>query len=281
MLEWWLADPPDRWHPVAWLGQLAGYAERLYYADSRWRGVWLYGLIIAPCAALLWSAHELMGWPADVLMLWLSTGWHSLFRHVRKVLDADQPADARVAVSHIVSRDTQQMNMQDARRAALESLAENASDAVLAPLFWFTLFGAPAAACYRMVNTLDAMWGYRNSRYRNFGWCAARVDDIANYLPARLTAISLFLCGQRCCWHQLASQAATHASPNAGWPEAALAHAAGIRLGGPVWRDGKLDERPPYGPMQARKLNQQATQDAMRCVHRSLALAILALLLLL
>ncbi|RME34804.1 MAG: cobalamin biosynthesis protein, partial [Deltaproteobacteria bacterium] len=163
------------------------------------------------------------------------------------------------------------------RKAALESLAENASDAVVAPLVWFVLLGAPGAAFYRMVNTLDAMWGYRNGRYRHFGWWAARVDDAMNWLPARVTAVLFAIVGRTPDWRALARQAGSHASPNAGWPEAALAFAANVRLGGPVMRGGRIEPRPAYGPGEARD-SEQAAAEAVRLVRRMLVLgAVLAM----
>ena len=272
-LEWLLGDPPDRWHSVAWFGRWAAWCERLGYADARAFGVMAWCLAVLPPLALVSGASSLFGWPFDALLLWLCIGWKSLFAHVRAVLDAPDAARARRAVSRIVSRDTATMTREEARRAALESLAENASDAVVAPLFWFVLLGAPGAAAYRMVNTLDAMWGYRNARYRRFGWWAARVDDAANWLPARLTAWLMLRVGAGVPWRKLRAQAETHASPNAGWPEAALAYAADVKLGGPVRRGGEPDARPFYGPADAREVNAAAAGDAMAVVRRTLLAA--------
>jgi len=273
MLERLLGDPPDRWHPVAWFGRWAAWCEGLGYADARVNGVACWLLALMPPLALVSGASVLLGWPFDALALWLCIGWKSLFTHVRAVLDAPDAVRARQAVSRIVSRDTAAMTREDARRAALESLAENASDAVAAPLFWFVLLGAPGAAAYRMTNTLDAMWGYRNARYRRFGWWAARVDDAANWLPARLTAWLMLRMGAGAPWREVRRQAETHASPNAGWLEAALAHAACVKLGGPVMREGVLEVRPFYGSEDARKADRAAAGDALALARRTLMVA--------
>ncbi len=272
VLEWAFGDPPDRWHPVAWFGRWAGWCEARLYADDATAGRRAWLLAVGAPLALAGGLHALLGGWFDALLLWSAIGWRSLLEHVRAVLEADD-ADAVRAVAGIVSRETAAMDGEAARRAALESLAENASDAVVAPLFWFLLLGAPGAAAYRMINTLDAMWGYRNARYRRFGRMAARADDAANWLPARVTAAAFvflgWVAGRGICWRDVRAQADTHASPNAGFPEATLAWAADVRLGGPVVRDGAIDARPWYGPEGARAAS-EAAADALRLVQRAL-----------
>ena len=274
-LEWLVGDPQSRWHPVALFGRWAAWCEAHLYANERKRGViaWLF-VIIVPFA-LIWAGHNLFSWPFDVLLLWASIGWKSLFEHVQVVLKAETVGQARQAVNRIVSRDTGKMSKEGTRRAALESLAENASDAVVAPLFWFVLLGPLGAVLYRMVNTLDAMWGYRNTRYLAFGRCAARVDDVANWLPARITARLMLWAGKSADWADVKQQARTHASPNAGWPEVALAYAADVQLGGPVIREGSVDERPFYGSGDARRIDAIAAFETKRVVRNSLILATL------
>lgn len=272
-MEWLIGDPQGRWHPVALFGRWAAGCESLLYGDARGRGMRAWIVATGPPFALLWLGHGLFGWPFDALLFWAALGWRSLFEHVRAVLDASSEQQARLAVARIVSRDTAGMELPDARRAALESLAENASDAVIAPLLWFVLLGAPGAFAYRMVNTLDAMWGYRDARYRSFGWWAARVDDAANWLPARITAWLMLRVGQSARWADVRLQAQTHASPNAGWPEVALAYAADVRLGGPVMRAGAVDERPCYGPGEGRAAEVYVCHDALRVVRHSLLIA--------
>ncbi|MDX8409186.1 MAG: adenosylcobinamide-phosphate synthase CbiB, partial [Mariprofundales bacterium] len=260
-LEWMIGDPDNRWHPVAWFGQWAARCEAQMYRNRRAHGGGAWLMVVGLPLLLIVMAHAMVGWPLDLLLVWLTIGWKSLFCHVRAVLDATTLQQARNEVGRIVSRDTAAMDFDEARRAALESLAENANDAVIAPLFWFVIAGAPGAVLYRMINTLDAMWGYHNPRYHHFGYWAAKIDDAANCIPARLTAVLLLLigriAGQSTPWHKVQRDAASHASPNAGWPEAALAWAAGVRLGGPVVRGGIVEPRPWYGDAH----NQSATAD--------------------
>jgi len=272
-LEWLVGDPQSRWHPVALFGRWTAWCESFLYADSYRSGVVTWLFVIVPLLALLWGLHTLLGWPFDVLLLWASVGWRSLFEHVRVVLDAKTEKEAQSSIANIVSRDTAGMSKIDARRAALESLAENASDAVIAPLFWFLLLGPLGAGAYRMVNTLDAMWGYRNERYESFGWCAARVDDVVNWIPARITALLFLWAGDRVPWEVVRQQARTHTSPNAGWPEVALAYAADLQLGGPVVREGSVDERPFYGSEDARSADAIAAFDALGVVRNALLAA--------
>jgi len=273
LLEWGIGDPQSRFHPVALFGRWTLWCESFLYAGTRQRGLLAYLYVLVIPFALLWFGHDQIGWLFDVLLVWASIGWKSLFEHVQAVLDCESESEIRQAISKIVSRDTSEMSEEDARRAALESLAENASDAVISPLFWFVLFGPMGAIAYRMVNTLDAMWGYRNERYHAFGYYAAKVDDVANWIPARITARLMLLIGRSTDWETIREQASTHASPNAGWPEVALAYAADVKLGGPVKREGLIDERPFYGEEDAREVNAAAAFDAMLIVRNTLLLA--------
>jgi len=273
ILEWLLGDPSNRWHPVAWFGHWALWCEAFLYGENRRAGVIAWLFVVGMAFALLCLAHVLFGWVFDVLVLWFSIGWKSLFEHVKAVLDATTVGEAREALALIVSRDVKAMKREETRRSALESLAENASDAVVAPLFWFVLLGPLGAALYRMINTLDAMWGYHNTRYENFGFFAAKLDDVANWVHARTTARLMVWVGEARDWQQVKEQASTHASTNAGWPEVALAYAADIRLGGSVWREGKLDGRPFYGAEDGREIDALAAHEALNIVKNTLVLA--------
>ncbi|MDX8413463.1 MAG: adenosylcobinamide-phosphate synthase CbiB [Mariprofundales bacterium] len=272
LLEWWLGDPPNQQHPVAWFGRWAGWCESNYYRDNTITGLWLWLLVVTPIACIITLLYSYAGWMFGALLLWISIGWKSLFAHVRAVLETQSLDEARRAVALIVSRDTGAMQREETQRAALESLAENSSDAVIAPLFWFAVAGPVGAAVYRMINTLDASWGYRNARYLHFGRAAARIDDAANWIPARITALLILLNGAWTRWQTVQQHADSHASPNAGWPEAALAFAADIRLGGSVMRDGIEDVRPWYGT-NSTPLTLQSSQRAMTIVQQSLLMA--------
>ncbi|MDP6540843.1 MAG: CobD/CbiB family cobalamin biosynthesis protein [Planctomycetota bacterium] len=213
-----------------------------------------------------------LAWLAGAAVLWMTIGWRSLFEHLGAVARAADLETARVAVSRVVGRDVEEMSAADVHRAALESLAENASDAVIAPLLWSAIGGPWAAATYRWINTLDAMWGHRTPAYERFGWAAARADDLASWLPSRLTAGLYFLAAGRWPAPGWRHQAARHSSPNAGWPETALAHCMGVRLGGPVRRSGHTEKRPWMGPDGAGEPTEAALHAGLRLTQRVLLL---------
>jgi adenosylcobinamide-phosphate synthase len=173
----------------------------------------------------------------------------SLFEHVNNVLTSlrggDLPA-SRERVSFIVGRDTRELDATGVSAAALESLAESFNDGIVAPAFWFLIAGLPGLFAYKVINTADSLIGHKEERWRAFGWAAARIDDVANLVPARLAGVLLVLAGFRG-FGVMVSDAAKHASPNAGWPEAAMAGALRVRLGGPATYDGVLHERPVFG----------------------------------
>ncbi|MGW8204631.1 adenosylcobinamide-phosphate synthase CbiB [Sphingomonas sp. VDB2] len=173
----------------------------------------------------------------------------SLYRHVRAVaepLQADDRAAARTAVAMIVGRDTERLDSAGIARAAIESLAESFCDGVVAPLFWLLLGGLPGLWAYKAINTADSMIGHREERWRAFGWAAARLDDLLNLIPARFAGLLLCLSAGRG-WRIMLRDARRHASPNAGWPEAAMAGALGVRLAGPIAYDGVAQDKPWIG----------------------------------
>jgi len=252
-LDWLLGDP-RRFHPVAGLGRLIALLDRQCNraaaapARRRLAGMLAALAVVALAAALGWLAHRLLaalpyGWLAEAAVISLLLAARGLYRHVRAVaveLDAAGLAGARAAVARIAGRDPQALDGHGVARTAVESLAENFSDAVIAPVFWYLLLGLPGLCACKAVNTLDSMIGYRTDRHADFGRFAARLDDAVNWLPARLTAALLLLAAlplpgadARRGWLAVRRTAAAHPSPNAGWPEAALAGALDFRLGGP------------------------------------------------
>jgi adenosylcobinamide-phosphate synthase len=247
-------------HPVVWMGYAIDSLERRWNrADRsdvarRWLGV-LTVVVVAGSAALvgyvLQSALNRVQFGNLLVVLIASTGLaqHSLFTHVRDVLRPLSSGDlvsARAAVAKIVGRDTAELNESGVASAALESLAESFNDGVVAPAFWLFVGGLPALLAYKALNTADSLIGHREPRWRMFGWAAARADDVANLIPARLAGLVLVSVARRGAW-VMWRDASKHASPNAGWPEAAMAGALSIRLGGAATYDGVQHERPVFG----------------------------------
>jgi adenosylcobinamide-phosphate synthase len=197
-----------------------------------------------------------LGWVVEILLATPFLAQKELGRAVRAVADAlGVSLDAgREAVSHIVGRDPQALDEAGVARAAIETLAESTSDGVVAPWFWLVLLGLPGIALYKAINTADSMIGHLNERYRDYGWAAARLDDLVNWLPARLTAVLIttacFFTDHASpgkAWAAARRDASKHASPNSGWPEASFAGALGFALGGPRSYAGELVDLPTFG----------------------------------
>ncbi len=247
-------------HPVVWMGHAIDALERRWNqperSDVKRRcfGV-ITVILIAGGAALigyvLQSKLNGVQFGGVLVALIATTGLaqHSLFTHVRDVLRALSRGNlpgARTAVAKIVGRDTSTLDESGVASAALESLAESFNDGVVAPAFWLFVGGLPGLFAYKALNTADSLIGHREPRWRMFGWAAARADDVVNLIPARLAGLLLVSAGWRGVWVML-RDASKHASPNAGWPEAAMAGALQVRLGGPARYDGVLHERPVFG----------------------------------
>jgi len=259
-----LLGEPSRWHPLVGFGSAANTVEA-YLLGQRWqqesprwlrlRGLLgLVTLVVVPVSLVVLCLGLLTGWLSflfSLVVLYLCVGGRSLSEHavaIEKPLSAGHLPEARLALGNIVSRDTQALSEERIASGAIESVLENGSDAVLAPLFWYAVAGAPGALAYRLINTLDAMWGYRTQRYQAFGWSAAKLDDLVNWGPARGCALAYSLAGDFTralrCWR---SQAGPIDSPNAGPVMAAGAGALGVRVGGAARYQGELQERTPLG----------------------------------
>lgn len=260
MLAGYLADlalgDPRRGHPVALFGRAAAALERATYRDTKGAGALHVGLLVG-AVTLLGTAAARRGGPlATVAATWVCLGGTSLSRtglEMSRLLESGDVDAARRLLPSLCGRDPARLDAAGLTRAALESVAENTSDAQVAPLLWATAGGAPGVLAYRDINTLDSMIGHRSPRYIRFGWAAARLDDAANYLPARVTAALVVLCaplvsgsssGALRAWRR---DAARHPSPNAGVVEAAFAGALGVRLGGPTQYRHELQIRPTLG----------------------------------
>ena len=288
LLDFIFGDPARLPHPVVWFGKMISWGEhRLNKGSHRMaKGAMMAVFLIFLVFFVVWGLKLLV--PNTVLWLILDTiiifyclAGTTLIREVREVfLALDRSLDeGRKQVARIVGRDTSQLSAQEVRTAALETLAENLSDGVIAPLFWFALLGTPGMLAYKMVNTLDSMIGYRTERYKDFGCWAAHIDDVANYIPARLTALLMVIAsGKLSLLKFVWKNGRKHASPNSGYPEAALAGALNCRFGGPHYYFGEIFDKPYIGENE-RELTTQDMHTAVR-INRLVEVLMLALVLL-
>ena len=259
LLDLLLGDPIWLPHPVVWFGKaIAACEHKLNRGNFRKaKGAFVAIVLIALVFALSWFLRRLLlPLPSylllilDAIIIFYCLAGTTLIREVREVfLALDRSLDeGRQQVARIVGRDTSELSAQEVRTAALETLAENLSDGVIAPLFWLAILGTPGMLAYKMVNTLDSMIGYKTERYKAFGCWAAHIDDIANYIPARLTAFLMILAtGKLGRLRFVWKNGRNHASPNSGYPEAALAGILNCRFGGPHYYFGELFDKPFIG----------------------------------
>ncbi|WP_194920902.1 cobalamin biosynthesis protein [Catenulispora rubra] len=262
--DWYFADP-RRGHPVAGFGRVASGVRRVLYADSRAAGVAYAGVLVAGAGALGAAAERVgrrpvVGTVLTAAATWTVLGGTSLRREaavIGEALEAGDLAAARERLPHLCGRDPRGLDADQIARAVVESVAENTSDAVVAPLFWGAVAGIPGLLAYRASNTLDAMVGYRNAKYRNFGWASARLDDVLNWVPARFTgavtvAAAPVVGGSPLhTLRVLRRDGAQHPSPNAGRCEASAAGALGVRLGGTNTYGDVVEHRPVMGSGRA------------------------------
>ena len=273
LLDLIFGDPQKLPHPVVWFGKMIATCEHQYNKGThrKLKGALIAIGLILFVFALVWMLRKILGIFAlfifdgtreqvyqiplllylfDALAIFFCLAGTTLIREVREVfLALDRSLDeGRKQVARIVGRDTSELSAQEVRTAALETLAENLSDGVIAPLFWLAILGTPGMLAYKMVNTLDSMIGYKTERYKDFGCWAAHIDDIANYIPARLTAFLMVLTtGRLGLMRFVWKNGRNHASPNSGYPEAALAAILDCRFGGPHYYFGELFDKPYIG----------------------------------
>jgi len=249
-----------RIHPLVWFGNAASRIERWLNANQN--GTVLSGivgtiiLVFPPVAVIIFidgyvSSVVSLSVLFDTLVLWFVIGWQSLQQHARAILTPLREQDlgaARLQLAKIVSRDTETLNEGQIAASAVESVLENGHDSLFASLFWYALLGPAGALLHRLINTLDAMWGYRTERFERFGKFAARLDDVLGFISARLTAVGYAILGVTQsafrCW---SSQAGSHQSPNAGVVMAVGAGALETKIGGPTVYDGELKDKPWLG----------------------------------
>ena len=259
VLDLIFGDPQRLPHPIVWFGKAIAFCEHQMNKGTHrmMKGaVTAVGLIVSVFIVTWILRYYLFHLPStiiylfDAVIIFYCLAGTTLIREVREVfLALDRSLEAgRAQVARIVGRDTSELSAQEVRTAALETLAENLSDGVIAPLFWLALLGVPGMLAYKMVNTLDSMVGYKTERYKDFGCWAAHIDDIANYIPARLTALLMIIASMNMklfgfVWRN----GRNHASPNSGYPEAALAGILDCRFGGPHYYFGELFDKPYIG----------------------------------
>ena len=262
MLDLLIGDPIRLPHPIVWFGKMIAFLEHRLNkgAHRKLKGALTALFLVGVVFLVTWGIRYLLSpYPSyltilfDAIIIFYCLAGTTLIREVQAVFRAlDRSLDeGRQQVARIVGRDTTELSAQEVRTAALETLAENLSDGVIAPLFWFALLGTPGMLAYKMVNTLDSMIGYQTARYRDFGCWAAHMDDIANYLPARLTAFLMILSQRNCfspsLYRFVWCNGKKHASPNSGYPEAALAGILNCRFGGPHTYFGQRFDKPYIG----------------------------------
>lgn len=307
LLDLVFGDPQRLPHPVVWFGKLIAAGEKDLNKGSHRKlkgGIMAIGLILL-IFGLVWALQRVLGifalyifdgthqqvyqlpvflWLFDVIAIFYCLAGTTLIREVREVFRAVDRSleEGRKQVARIVGRDTSELSAQEIRTAALETLAENLSDGVIAPLFWLAIGGVPAMMAYKMVNTLDSMIGYRTERYKDFGCVAARIDDVANYIPARITALLMILPHaiinfQFSIFNFVRRYGRQHASPNSGYPEAALAGILDCRFGGPHYYFGELFDKPYIGENE-RELTTADMQKAVRVNRTAEVLAVIILI---
>lgn len=262
-----VGDPQDLPHPIRWMGQCIEKFEprfRRLVKNEYIAGVLFALALIIGCWALVmlsiqvaYKFHLLAGCVLEVVLVFYSLSARSLRDAAMEIfhcLQKGRTAAARQKLSLIVGRDVARYETADIARASVETVAENFVDGVLSPLFFAVIGGAPLAMTYKMINTLDSMVGYKNRRYRRFGWAAARIDDLANFIPARLSILTIFLASRaldtgrgQSALRTAINEGANHSSPNAGYPEAAFAGALYVKLNGPNIYGGMLVDKPHIG----------------------------------
>ncbi|RYH11789.1 adenosylcobinamide-phosphate synthase CbiB [Tropicimonas sp. IMCC6043] len=279
LLDAALGEPAWLWsrlpHPAVLMGRAIGWADRRFNrgGQRRLRGALALAGLTSVAIALGWAIQALLpGRLADIVLVAILLAQRSLVEHVAAVAAGlRQSLEAgRRAVSMIVGRDTDGMDEPAVARAAIESAAENLSDGVVAPAVWFLVGGLPGVLAYKLVNTADSMIGHRTPRHEAFGWAAARLDDVMNWIPARLTgALILLSHGEPRGWAAVAREARQHRSPNAGWPEAAMARCLDTALSGPRSYDGAQRDFPYIHPTGDRFPDARSVDRAVTALWRS------------
>lgn len=289
LLDAVLGEPKWLWdrapHPAVLMGRAIGWLEtRMNHGAKRAMGVAMIAVLVIGAGFLGAAISALpLGWLWSVILAAILLAQRSLVDHVGDVGEALQRGleDGRTSVARIVGRDVSGMDQPAIARSAIESGAENFSDGVIAPAFWFLVAGLPGILVYKVINTADSMVGYRNARYAEFGWASARLDDLVNWVPARLSAgLMVAAFGRRDVWALVVRDAKLHRSPNAGWPEAAMAGILSVALSGPRSYDGEMRDFAFVNPDGAHDIGAGEVEASTHVLWRSwgLALAVTAVL---
>lgn len=271
---------PEKNHPLVFFGNYASTIKSYCYQKKISRGIIAWCLAVIPYVLFFNYVDKqlsgLLSFLFSALVLYICIAWQSLMQHAESIikpLKNNNIVLARSELAKIVSRDTSELSEQEIVKASTESVLENGADAIFNAIFWFIIAGVPGVVLYRLANTLDAMWGYKNEQYLLFGRCAARIDDVLNYIPARLTALSYAAVGDTAkamvAWQ---SQAKQWKSPNAGPVMAAGAGALNASLGGAAVYHGSMQERPVLGVKQGFPLTAELIENSLELVMKSLLL---------
>ncbi|MBT2663264.1 adenosylcobinamide-phosphate synthase CbiB [Bacillus sp. ISL-45] len=265
ILDWFVGDPPDWPHPVKWMGTLISKLDRRMNKGSgrKAKGIAMVasvlltvGSIAFLITSLFYFLHPVAGILMEAVLISTAIAQKSLKEaglSVYEPLEDNDLGEARHKLSWIVGRDTEQLEEPEIVRAAVETVAENTSDGITAPLFWAVIGGAPLALLYRAINTCDSMVGYKNDKYFDFGWASAKLDDLVNWIPSRITSLCMVVMNRPLyttridAWKMVRRDAKKHPSPNSGWGEAAVAAILGVQLGGINYYKGVISERATMG----------------------------------
>ncbi|MBT2636687.1 adenosylcobinamide-phosphate synthase CbiB [Bacillus sp. ISL-39] len=265
ILDWFVGDPPDWPHPVKWMGTLISKLDRRMNKGSgrKAKGIAMVasvlltvGSIAILITSLFYFLHPVAGILMEAVLISTAIAQKSLKEaglSVYEPLEDNDLGEARHKLSWIVGRDTEQLQEPEIVRAAVETVAENTSDGITAPLFWAVIGGAPLALLYRAINTCDSMVGYKNDKYFDFGWASAKLDDLVNWVPSRITSLCMVVMNRPlyttriAAWKMVRRDAKKHPSPNSGWGEAAVAAILGVQLGGINYYKGVISKRATMG----------------------------------
>lgn len=288
-----VGDPRTWPHPVKMMGQLIHFLDTKLNRNKKSQGVLMLVIVLAAVAVvsstLVWGAnqiHPFLGLLVEAVLIATTISQKGLKDAAMEVytpLTENKIEDAREKVGQIVGRDTNQLDEAGIIRATIETVAENTADGITSPLFWAVLGGAPAALVYRAINTCDSMVGYKNEKYKNFGWASARLDDVVNWLPARLTGVLMLWTlkpdpkAPKITFSRLREEARNHASPNSGWTEAAVALLLGIQLGGTNYYQGVESVSPKIGQATRAFKKEDITRTITSMQRTSLLFTILSI----